>query len=77
MRRTATGDSSRQDLASFRQIVLQQPDVFEIDQIDFVDTETTNASTMHTATTAAAAHWPSIAVVIRVVATAIAVFIVA
>jgi hypothetical protein len=75
MRRTITGDSSRQDLAPFGKVVLQQFDVFEIDQIDFVDTEATNASPVHTAATAAT-HWPSIAIVIRIVATAIAVFIV-
>src|ERR1041385_7542826 len=78
MRRTITGDSSRQDLASFGQVVLQQLHVFEVDQIYFVDTEATNASPVHaTATAAATTHWPSIAVVIRIVATAIAVFIVA
>jgi hypothetical protein len=76
MRRTIAGDSSRQDLAPFGQVVLQQPHVFEIDQIDFVDTEATYTSPVHAAATAATTHWPSIAVIVRVVATAIAVFIV-
>jgi hypothetical protein len=76
MRRTTTGDSSRQDLASFGQVVLQQPDVFEIDKVYFVDTEATNASPVHTPATAASAHWASIAIVVRIIATALAVFII-
>src|SRR5215217_2324172 len=69
VRCAATGDSSRQDLASFRQVVLQQPHVLKINKVYFVDAETTNAPAVHTATTAAAAHWPSIAIIITIVAT--------
>src|SRR6185369_8448636 len=80
VRCTIAGDSSRQDLAAFGQVVLQQLHVLEIDQVYFVDTEATNAPAMHTATTAAtAAHWPSIAIIVAIVSTTtttLAVFII-
>src|SRR6185369_167181 len=80
VRCTGAGDSSWQDLPAFRQIILKQPHVLEIDKVYFVDTEPANAPAVHTATTAAAAaHWPSIAVVIGIVTTAttaLAVFII-
>src|SRR5215217_5929753 len=55
VRCTGAGYSSRQDLPAFRQIILKQPHVLEIDKVYFVDTESTNAPAVHTATTAAAA----------------------
>src|SRR6185369_10405816 len=80
VRCTVAGDSSRQDLPAFGQVILKQPHVLEIDKVYFVDTEPANAPAVHTATTAAAAaHWPSIAVVIGIVTTAttaLAVFII-
>jgi hypothetical protein len=79
MRRTITGDSSRQNLATLGKVVLQQPDVFEIDEVYLVDAKTTNTSPVHaTATAATATHWPSIAIIVIVVTTAaLAVFIIA
>src|SRR6185369_9244650 len=80
VRCTGAGDSSWQDLPAFRQIILKQPHVLEIDKVYFVDAEPANAPAVHTATTAAAsAHWPSIAIVIGIVTTAtaaLAVFII-
>jgi hypothetical protein len=76
MRRTITGDSSRQNLAPFGQVVLQQPDVFKVDKVYFVDAETADTSPVHAPATAAAAHWPSIIIVIIVATTARAVFII-
>jgi hypothetical protein len=76
MRRTITGDTPGQDLSSFGKIVLQQPDVFEINKVYFVDAETTNASPVHATAAAAAAHWASILIVVIVVATALAVFVI-
>src|SRR5215218_4122917 len=69
VRRTITGDSSRQNLAAFGKVVLQQPDVFKVDKVYFVDTKPAHASPVHTAAAAAAAHWASILIVITVVAT--------
>src|SRR6185369_773200 len=80
VRCTVAGDASRQDFSAFRQVVLKQLHVLEIDKVYFVDTESANAPAVHTATTAAAsAHWPSIAIVIGIVTTAtaaLAVFII-
>src|SRR6185369_10993537 len=77
VRCTAAGDTSRQDLPALRQIILEQLHVLEIDKVYFVDTEPANAPAVHTATTAAAAHWPSIAIIVTIVATtALAVFII-
>jgi hypothetical protein len=78
MRRTITGDSPRQNLPSLGKVVLQQPDILEIDQVYFVDTKTTNAPPVHASRAAAAAHWASIRIVITIVATttAHAVFII-
>jgi hypothetical protein len=77
VRRTITRDSSRQNFASLGQVVLQQPDVFEIDKIYFVDTKTANAPPVHPASAAAATHWPSIGIVIAIVTTAtLAVFVI-
>jgi hypothetical protein len=79
MCRTITGDSSRQDLASLGKVVLQQLNVFEIDQVDLVDTKPANATTMNAPSTGAAAHWATILIVITVVTAttaALAVFII-
>jgi hypothetical protein len=77
MRRTSTGDSSRQNLATLGKVVLQQPDVFKIDEVYLVDAKTTNTSPVHATTAATTAHWPSIAIVVTVVTTAaLAVFII-
>jgi hypothetical protein len=79
MRRTITGDSSRQNLAAFGKVVLQQPHVFKVDEIYFVDAKATNTSPVHAAPLAASAHWPSILIVVVVVsttATTLAVFVI-
>jgi hypothetical protein len=70
MRRTITGDSSRQDLAAFGKVVLQQPDVFEVDEVYFIDTKPANTSPVHAPAAAASAHWPSIAIIVTIVAAA-------
>jgi hypothetical protein len=70
MRRTITGDSSRQNLAPFGKVVLQQPHVFKVDEINFVDTKATHASPVNAPAAAASAHWPSIAVIVTIVTAA-------
>jgi hypothetical protein len=77
MRRAIAGDASRQNLAAFGKVVLQKPDVFKVDQVYFVDTKATDASPVHASPATAAAHWASILIVITVVTTAHAVFVVA
>src|SRR5947208_16757493 len=65
--RTVTRDAPRQNLAALRKVVEQQPDIFEIDQVHFVDAETANTPPVHATSAAAATHWPSILIVVAVV----------
>ena len=50
------GDTPWQDLAAFRDIRLQEPHIFEVDQVDLFDAEAANLSPLQAARTTATGH---------------------
>jgi hypothetical protein len=52
MRRAGSRNTSRQNLAAFGNVALQEFDILEVNQINFVEAEATDLATMHAATAA-------------------------
>src|SRR5712691_7991846 len=70
------GDASRENLASLGSVVLQQPQVFKVDLINFLDAEAADSPPVHAATAALHAASPSILIIVAVI-TASTIFAVA
>src|SRR2546426_11112148 len=69
-------DASRQNLAPLRGVVLQQPQVFKVDLINFLDAKPANTPPVHATAAALHAASPSVLIIVAVI-TASAIFVVA
>jgi hypothetical protein len=68
--------SPRENLASFRNKVAEEPGIFEVDDIYFFNAETANAAASHAASTATLRRTAAIEIIIVIVVAPSAVFVI-